>query len=71
MVKDGQQEHCGNPHDDQHCCKDECSPKQKSFEAVQLPAGDRHNRNLYIQFQHNGTEEREDVTAITDDCDLN
>jgi hypothetical protein len=57
MVKHSQQEHRSNPHDNQQSCKYEGSPKQKSLEAVQLPTGDRHNRDLLTHVEHSGLNE--------------
>ena len=42
LAKEGQKEHRSNPYDDQYSRKDDGSPKQKSLETVQWPAGDRH-----------------------------
>lgn len=54
MVKDCHQEHCSDSREDKHSSQDEGSPKEESFEAVQLKTGDRHDWSLTTHSQHSG-----------------
>lgn len=46
VVKNDEKEHRSDPHDDENPSKEDGSPKKKSLETVELPAGNGHTWDL-------------------------